>query len=51
MGTKDNATEEQDTAETVTIADDLQSLLKVSTMLETSGQIIAHVNFGKWSRV
>jgi hypothetical protein len=50
VGTKDNATEEQDMAETVTTADDLQSLLKVNTMLEISGQIIAHVNFRKWSR-
>jgi hypothetical protein len=50
VGTKDNATEEQDMAETVTTADDLQSLLKVNTMLDISGQIIAHVNFRKWSR-
>lgn len=50
VGTKDNATEEQDTAETVTTAADLQPLLKVNNMLEVFGQIIAHVNSGKWSR-
>lgn len=50
VGTKDNATEEQDTAEMVTTGDDLQPLLKVNAMLKIFGQIIAHVNLWKWLR-